>query len=639
MPGLSRIDYFGLNTEDGPAGDGRGKRGKPEAPWTTAAPIILAIWFGLVTGLLELGLIYARSHLLGWSTLSALQISRHFVWMIPIANLVLFLGWGLIVGLLGRVWPLFGTRGIVLLLSFPAFLALLLLLPGLYRFACIALAAGFSSVAARWVSAFSGKVRRLVCTSLPVLLVVSAMLSGWKGSHVVLGEQRASAASPAPRPGAMNVLLVVMDTVRADRLSLHGYGRKTTPNLERLAPEAIRFEQARSTAPWTLPSHVSMFTGLWPHQAAVGEDRPLDTTYPTLAEFLSARGYLTAGFVGNTYFCNSWFGLGRGFTHYEDFYDEDLVVSVTETLRSSALGRCLVHLVNLPLGAERRRKDAADINEDFLDWLSRQEKGRPFFAFINFFDAHSPYLLPEDCGHSFGHVETAAELAVLQNWETRPKQNIPENERTLVSDAYDDCLTYLDSQIGKLIDELERRGVLDNTLVIITADHGEELGEHRLYGHGQSLYSQELHVPLMILLPGNRAAGRIVADPVSLRDIPATIVELLGASGDSPFPGNSLARFWEHGRGEHHQSATAVLSEVALREKVSKNQNRAPAWRGPMASVVAHGKTYIRNADGREELYDILNDPADSRDLAGSTGSIDSLARLRETLQALTAKE
>jgi arylsulfatase A-like enzyme len=639
MPSLSRIDYFGLNTEGGPAWEGRGKRGKPEAPWTMTAPIILGIWFGLVTGLLELGLLYARSQLLGWSTLSALQISRHFAWMIPMANLVLFLGWGLIVGLLGRVWPLFGTRRIVLLLSFPAFLALLLLLPGLYRFACIALAAGFSSVAARWVPASSGKVRRLVCTSLPVLLVVSAMLSGWKGSQLVLGEQWASAALPAPRAGAMNVLLVVMDTVRADRLSLHGYGRKTTANLERLAPRAIRFDQARSTAPWTLPSHASMFTGLWPHQTAVGEDRPLDTTYPTLAEFLSARGYLTAGFVGNTYFCNSWYGLGRGFAHYEDFYDEDLVVSVTETLRSSALGRCLVHLVNLPLGAERRRKDAADINEDFLDWLSEQEKERPFFAFINFFDAHSPYLLPEDCGHSFGHVETAAELAVLQNWETRPKQNIPENERTLVSDAYDDCLTYLDSQIGKLIDELERRGVLDNTLVIITADHGEELGEHRLYGHGQSLYSQELHVPLMILLPGNRAAGRIVADPVSLRDIPATIVELLGASGDSPFPGNSLARCWEPGRGKHDQSATAVLSEVALREKVSKNQNRAPAWRGPMASVVALGKSYIRNADGREELYDIRSDPADSRDLVGSTDSTDSLAQLRDTLQALLAKE
>ena len=294
-----------------------------------------------------------------------------------------------------------------------------------------------------------------------------------------------------------------------------------------------------------------MFTGLWPHQTGVGENRPFGTTYPTIAEFLSARGYLTAGFVANTYFCNSWYGLGRGFTHYEDFYDEDLVVSVTETLRSSALGRCLVHLVHLPLGAGRRRKDAAQINDDFLDWLSEQEKGRPFFAFLNFFDAHSPYVLPEGCGHSFRPDETAADLDILQNWENRPKQNVPESERTLVSDAYDDCLTYLDSQIGKLIDELERRGLLDNTLVIITSDHGEELGEHRLYGHGRSLYSQEVHVPLIILLPGNRAAGRIVTDPVSLHNIPATIVDMLGASCDSPFPGNSLARCWEPGRGKH----------------------------------------------------------------------------------------
>ena len=559
--------------------------------------------------------------------------------MIPIANLVLFLAWGLVVGLLGRVWPSFGTRRIVLLLSFPAFLALLLLLPGLYRFACLALAAGFSSVAARWVPAPSGRFLRLVNTSLPALLVVSAMFSGWKGSQVVLGEQWASAASPSPRPGAMNVLLIVTDTVRADRLSLHGYERKTTANLERLAPRAIRFDQARSTAPWTLPSHASMFTGLWPHQTAVGKGRPLDGTHPTLAGFLTARGYLTAGFVGNTYFCNSWFGLGRGFTHYEDFYDEDLVVSVTETLRSSSLGRCLVRLVNLPLGAERRRKDAAQINCDFLEWLSEQEKGRPFFAFLNYFDAHSPYLLPEGCKHQFGRAETTAELAILQDWDNRPKQNVPENELTLVSDAYDDCIAYLDSQIGKLIDELERRGVLDNTLVIITSDHGEELGEHRLYGHARSLYSQEVHVPLMILAPGDGAAGRIVADPVSLRDLPATIVDLLGASGDSPFPGSSLARYWKPGPGQHDPSTPAVLSEVALRDKVSKNENRAPAWRGPMMSIVAHGKTYIRNADGREELYDILSDPADSRDLVGSTDSTDSLARLRDTLQALLAKE
>ena len=362
-------------------GKPRQRRVKPKAPWTITAPIILAVWFGLATGLLELGLIYTRSHVLGWSLLSTLQISRHFAWMIPIANLAIFLGWGLFVGLLGRVWPSFGTRQSVFLLSFPAFLALLLTLPGLYQIAYVALAGGFSTLTVRWVLTSSGRFLRLVNISLPVLLVTSAMIPGWKGSQLVL-RRIGGIHGVAIATSRSNERLACRHGHRttADRLSLHGYGRATTANLERLAPRAIRFDQARSTAPWTLPSHVSMFTGLWPHQAAVGEDRPLDATHPTLAEFLSARGYLTAGFVANTYFCNSWYGLGRGFDHYEDFYDEDLVVSVTETLRCSALGRCLVHLVNLPLGTERRRKDAAQINRDFLDWLAEQEKGRPFFA-------------------------------------------------------------------------------------------------------------------------------------------------------------------------------------------------------------------------------------------------------------------
>ncbi len=151
--------------------------------------------------------------------------------------------------------------------------------------------------------------------------------------------------------------------------------------------------------------------------------------------------------------------------------------------------------------------------------------------FLNYFDAHSPYVVPEGCDRHFGRrAETPAELALLQDWENRPKQNVPESEATLVSDAYDDCIGYLDSQIGKLMDELESRGLLENTLVVITSDHGEELGEHGLFGHGRSLYSQEVHVPLVILAPGGSAAGRVVGEPVSLRDLPATFVDLLGHS-------------------------------------------------------------------------------------------------------------
>ena len=616
MTSMKSIDDSRASTAGRSSAHARKRPKQSQSPRTLPPLILLSIWFGLVTGLLELGLVHARNHFSGFSSLSALQISRHFPWMIPLANLVLFLGWGVVVVLLGRVWRQIGGRPSVFLLSFPACLAPLLVFPGLHKIAYIAVAAALASLMARWIWAVPAQFRRLVTTSLPVLFMVSCLFAGWKGSQIALGEQWAISALPQAPRKAMNVLFLVMDTVRADHLSLHGYQRDTTPNLKRFARKGIRFDLAQATAPWTLPSHASMLTGLWPHQTGASEQRPLDGGCPTVAEFLADHGYLTAGFVANLYFCNSWYGLGRGFSHYEDFYDEDLVVSVNETLRSSALGRGVVYLAQLPLGVARGRKTAADINDDFLDWLSEQRNGRPFFVFLNYFDAHSPYIVPGGCDRHFGRVaETPAELGLLQDWDNRPKQNVPESEATLVSDAYDDCIGYLDSQIGKLLDELASRGLLENTLVVITSDHGEELGEHGLFGHGRSLYSQELHVPLVVLVPGGSVAGRVISDPVSLRDLPATFVDLLGFAHESPFPGRSLARHWEPGSGENDPPSSPAFSEVALRDKVSKNPTRAPAWRGPMQSIVADGKAYIQNADGRPELYDVINDMAELHDL------------------------
>jgi arylsulfatase A-like enzyme len=294
-----------------------------------------------------------------------------------------------------------------------------------------------------------------------------------------------------------------------------------------------------------------------------------------------------------------------------------------------------VGLARLPLSVERGRKTAAQINNDFLDWLSQQEKGRPFFVFLNYFDAHSPYVVPGGYDRHFGRrIETMADLELLVDWENRPKQNVPESEATLASDAYDDCIGYLDTQIGKLMDELKSRGLLENTLVVITSDHGEEMGEHGLFGHGRSLYSQEVHVPLVVLAPGGTAAGRVVDEPVSLRDLPATFVDLLGQGLDSPFPGTSLVRYWQPESGQNGHSSSPAFSEVALRNKISRNPTRAPAWRGPMQSLVADGKAYIRNADGRAELYDILSDPAETRDLAGSTDP-QTLDRLRDSIQSV----
>src|SRR5262249_26144673 len=151
---------------------------------------------------------------------------------------------------------------------------------------------------------------------------------------------------------------------------------------------------------------------------------------------------------------------------------------------------------------------------------------RPFFAFLNYLDAHSPYVTPAGFDRHFGvKPGSPADSHTLDQWFTLDKEKLGPRDLRLASDAYDDCLAYLDEQLGRLFDEPDRRGLLGNTLVIVTADHGEHFGEHRLYCHASSLYDPEIHVPLLALLPGGAHAGRSVAEPVSLRDLPATVAD------------------------------------------------------------------------------------------------------------------
>ncbi len=209
----------------------------------------------------------------------------------------------------------------------------------------------------------------------------------------------------------------------------------------------------------------------------------------------------------------------------------------------------------------------------------------------------------------------------------------------MASDSYDDCLAYIDEQIGRLLDELGRRGRLEDTLVVITADHGEHFGEHELYGHASSLYDQEIRVPLVIVPPRCGSPGRVVEQAVSLRDIPATIADLTGLMTITPFPGQTLARCWAPGGNPSSSKCGSVLSEVEEPAQASPNQGRSPIFRGSMKAVVADGKAYIRNGDGVEELYDLASDPNEARDLAGRAESLHELARFRSELRRLLADE
>jgi arylsulfatase A-like enzyme len=594
-----------------------------------------AAWFGVMTGFAELVVLLLRNYQSGGVALGKLQMNRHFTWMVPVSNGMIFLAIGLALGVLGVFWPRWTTRFRPHIFCFMAFLALVLMLPGLFVTAQIALAAGLAFTVARRISNHLQWFSRGMIRSLPCFLVGLASLSAWVSAPYLLAKDSARSESAATAPKATNVLLVVMDTVRAASLSLHGYNRDTTPNLVRLARRAVRFEQARATAPWTLPSHASMFTGKWPHDFNVSETVPLDSTHPTLAEFLSTRGFATGGFVANAFFCNAWYGLGRGFKHYEDFYGDEIVVSLTETLHCSRLGHEFLAMTGHPLLVDHPRKNAARINRDFLSWLATQGE-RPFFAFLNYFDAHSPFVPPDGVDRRFGPGPfSAAERATLVDWERRTRDKISKQDAALARDAYDECIAYIDQQLGTLIDELERRGVLEETLVIITSDHGESMGEHGFFGHGKSLYNQEVHVPLLIIPPGGLSAGLSVPTPVSLRDIPATVVDLVGAGKDSPFDGRSLARHWGPRRLKRSAVSGAVLSEVSLWQKVTNKTDIPPAWRGRMSSLVADGKTYIRCANKTEELFDVDADLAQVHDLAGSPDAVPVLARLKSKLKIL----
>ena len=268
-------------------------------------------------------------------------------------------------------------------------------------------------VAARLVPLLEHHARGLrpfVRMSSPALVVILLALgaSPWVGDQI---KQSRENARPLPSPGSPNVLLIVMDTVAAGHLSLYGYGRNTSTTLDELAKQAIRFDSAQAASSWTLPSHASMFTGRWPHELSVGWISPLDGTWPTLAEYLGARGYATAGFVANTSYCASDSGLSRGFTCYRDYIFPRLTA-----LRMAALvNRTLSVIESLMVFLEKHdfvgarpyvepqlerftldRKTASTVNRELLDWLSRrQETERPFLAFLNYTDAHDPYYVSQ----------------------------------------------------------------------------------------------------------------------------------------------------------------------------------------------------------------------------------------------------
>jgi arylsulfatase A-like enzyme len=605
--------------------------------------LLVALWIGLIAGFLDLGLLYVNRRLINHDFY---RVGDDFTWLIPTGVAVLVVVPAIAIALLA--WM--KRRGISLAVAVWALSCIGLLdvcarLP-VDPWAALLLSAGFATQSVRMVRPRRAAFVRLVRRSVPVLagILVTIML-------VTIGrrawtEVRAASALPPAPAGARNVLLIVWDTVRASNLSLYGYGRPTTPNLEGLSRRGVRFDLAFSSASWTLPSHASMFTGRWPHELGVDWKSPVRSDVPTLAEYLGSRGYDTAGFAANVDYCSRETGLARGMVHYEDFpldvYDvfsryvalgQRIEVSSWVFLADALVEKCLGRWYDLVPRSREHVKNAEAVDRAFLAWLGhRRERARPFFAFLNYNDAHSPYEVPDRSQQGIGlRPTTSGDRQALALWNSLDKARLAYRNVQMAGDLYDDCISHLDRRLGMLLAELDRCGVLADTLVIVTADHGEHLGDHLLFFHGCSLYRQLVQVPLVIFDSKSVSSSRAVAEPVSLCDLPATVVDLLGLGRDAPFPGRSLRQFWERPDKAALTPNEPLLMETGKPELLV-NQGREPAAKGPMKSLIARGMHYIRSADGHEELYRLSYDPEERADVAGSPEARSILERFRETL-------
>ena len=344
---------------------------------------------------------------------------------------------------------------------------------------------------------------------------------------------------------------MTLDTTRRDRLGFYGYSRSTSPNLDALAERSVVFDRAVAASSWTLPSHASIFTGMFPssHGADYDPEGPLrlteaiegpeewaeyraaglSPTATTLALLLSEQGYQTGAVVGGPWM-KRIFGLDRGF----ETYDEEGIGDVNGRL-------------------------ASEVTTAGLEFLETTES--PFFLFLNYFDPHGPYEAPAPFGGSFGQEP---------------------------SDRYDEEILYMDHHIGRLLGEM-KKGLFEDSLILVTADHGELLGEHGEMGHGASLFEEEIRVPFLVKYPGDEVFPGRSGEPVHHVDVLPLVLERLGLSPS--------------GRSRH-----PLLAEVNPLEFMSPDGS----WR---ALYLGRHKL-LWNSLGNHALYDLEEDPGERNDLS-----------------------
>jgi arylsulfatase A-like enzyme len=379
-----------------------------------------------------------------------------------------------------------------------------------------------------------------------------------------------------------NILLITLDTARADHLSAYGYQYDTTPFLRELAARGAYFKRVYAAAPATAPSHATLFTSQSPLTHRVVKNAvTLAEDSDTLAELLVANGYQTAAIV-SSFVLNAKFGLAQGFQHYDDELDgTNASIHWHKWEGQEVVG-----------GFDRNATEATD---KAVAWLEHaRDPKQPFLLFVHYFDPHDPYLPPPKYRGRFSNSEI-----------TQPyvRQQV---------DYYDGEIAYTDDQLRRLLDTIDRLKLDDDTIVIVTGDHGEGIWQRGYQYHGAHIYEEAVRVPLIVHWPGRVMAGSAFEKPVTLADVTPTIFELIGLdSTGRNFQGRSLAQALRSGQpltedqpafiyrvpyDPHHEFGVWVDGE--------KHGVRYQRW-----------KYLVSDTEGTTELYDLFVDPGETRNL------------------------
>lgn len=372
-----------------------------------------------------------------------------------------------------------------------------------------------------------------------------------------------------------NVVLISIDTCRADRLSCYGYPRETTPRLDELARRSIVFSEAVTPAPNTLPAHCSMLTGMLPpsHGVRYNLKYRLGTSSLTLAEILKAKGYETGAIIGS-FILDSRFGLDQGF----DTYNDEMPTVAGKKSEES----------------ERRGEEVSGLA---LKWLDR-DHDKPFFLFLHYYDPHTPYAPPEPYAAQFKEDPYAGEIA------------------------------YVDHCIGSVLDKLKALNLYDSSLIIVVGDHGESLGQHAEEDHGFFLYQSTLHVPLMVKRPGQEEGRWIKEQRVSVVDLTPTILGCAGIKVPADMSGRDLTPCLE---GKPVPSS--YEKRVLYSETIVPTQYECAPLFGLVSATTSPGRNWKYIETLRPEIYDLSSDPAERTNAATSDPA--RLESLRNTLASI----